>query len=200
MSYMERRAARLAFHALKTEVAFGMVISSLLLGVGSWRYFVVIGANDGLAASAAVLGAVGWLLTLVIPSVWSLPEKALGVLVRGFGGALFALLLTLVYGALMVPVGVLLRTFRGSGPILTWDRAPPAGGLEGWRPKEVACEVQVSRRGKPSLAMRFLAVLQFFVRRGHYVFLPALVIVLALGLVLFFVKSSALAPFIYTLF
>jgi len=197
---MERRAARLAFHALKTEVAFGMVISSLLLGVGAWRYFVVIGANDGLAAAVAVLGAVGWVLTLVIPSVWSLPQKALGVLVRGLGGALFAVLLTLVYGALMAPVGVLLRAFRGSGPIATWDRAPPAGGLEGWRPKEVACEVRAGRRGKPSLAMRFLAVLQFFVRRGHYVFLPALVIVLALGLVLFFVKSSALAPFIYTLF
>jgi len=200
MSYMDRRAARLAFHALKTEVAFGMVISSLLLGVGAWRYFVVIGANDRLAAAAAVLGAIGWLLTLLIPSVWRFPEKALGFLVRQVGGALFAVLLTLVYGALMVPVGFLLRAFGGSGPIATWDRAQPAGGLEGWRAKEVACEVRASRRGKPSLAMRFLAVLRFFVRRGHYVFLPTLVIVLALGLVLFFVKSSALAPFIYTLF
>lgn len=200
MSYMERRAARLAFHRLKKEVGFGMVISSLLLGVGAWRYFVVIGANDRLAAAAAVLGAIGWVLTLVVPSVWSLPEKALGLLVRQVGGALFAALLTLVYGVLMVPVGVLLRAISGPGPIATWDGGAPAGGLEGWRPKEVTCEVQVSRRGKPSLAMRFVAVLQFFVRRGHYVFLPTLVIVLALGLVLFFVKSSALAPFIYTLF
>jgi hypothetical protein len=43
-------------------------------------------------------------------------------------------------------------------------------------------------------------VLQFFARRGHYVFLPTLLILLALSVVLFFVKSSALAPFIYTLF
>jgi len=31
-------------------------------------------------------------------------------------------------------------------------------------------------------------------------FLPTLVILLALGLVLFFVKATALAPFIYTIF
>ena len=83
---------------------------------------------------------------------------------------------------------------------MTWDKAQPAGGLEGWHPKEVAFEVQVGRRGKPSLARRFLTVLQFFARRGHYIFLPTLIVLLALGVVLFFVKSSALAPFIYTLF
>ena len=60
--------------------------------------------------------------------------------------------------------------------------------------------MQVGRRGKPSLTRRFLTVLQFFARRGHYIFLPTLVVLLALGLVLFFVKSSVLAPFIYTLF
>ena len=46
MSYLERRAARLAFESLKKEIIFGMVISSLLLGIGTWRYFVVVGAND----------------------------------------------------------------------------------------------------------------------------------------------------------
>ena len=51
-----------------------------------------------------------------------------------------------------------------------------------------------------ALARRFLGVLQFFAARGHYVYLPTLVILMSLGLVLFFVKSSALAPFLYTLF
>ena len=200
MSYLGRRAARLAFEALKKEIIFGMVISSLLLGIGTWRYFVVIGASDRLSAAVAILGAIGWVVTLVVPSLWRLPEKALGFLAHRIGGGLFAALLTLIYGALIVPVGVLLRRISGPGPIVTWDKAQPVGGLEGWRPKEVAFDVQVGRRGKPSLARRFLIVLQFFARRGHYIFLPTLVLLLALGLVLFFVKSSALAPFIYTLF
>ena len=200
MSYLERRAARLAFESLKKEVIFGMVISSLLLGIGAWRYFVVIGADDRLWASAAILGAIGWLVTLLVPSFWKLPEKALGFLVRRAGGVLFAALLTFVYGALIFPVGLLLRKISGPGPIVVWDKVQPAGGLEGWRPKEVVFEVQTGRRGKPSLAKRFLTVIQFFARRGHYIFLPTLVVLLAMGLVLFFVKSSALAPFIYTLF
>lgn len=200
MSYLERRAARLAFESLKKEIIFGMVISSLLLGIGTWRYFAVVGANDRLAAAMAVLGVVGWVVTLVVPWLWKLPEKALGFLTRKAGGVLFAALLAMVYAVLIVPVGVLLRRISGLGPIVTWDKAQPAGGLEGWHPKEVAFEVQVGRRGKPSLARRFLTVLQFFARRGHYIFLPTLILLLALGVVLFFVKSSALAPFIYTLF
>jgi hypothetical protein len=43
-------------------------------------------------------------------------------------------------------------------------------------------------------------VVGYFVRNGHFMLLPVLVFLLVAGLVLYFVKSSALAPFIYTLF
>jgi hypothetical protein len=61
-------------------------------------------------------------------------------------------------------------------------------------------EVNVGRAGKLSAPKRFLDILTFFARQGHYLFLPTLVVLIALGMVLFFVKTSALAPFIYTLF
>ena len=40
----------------------------------------------------------------------------------------------------------------------------------------------------------------YFVRNGHFMLLPVVVFLLVAGLVLYFVKTSALAPFIYTLF
>jgi hypothetical protein len=41
--------------------------------------------------------------------------------------------------------------------------------------------------------------LSFFAQRGHYLLLPVLLFLLLLGLILFFVQTSALAPFIYTI-
>lgn len=42
-------------------------------------------------------------------------------------------------------------------------------------------------------------VVVYFIRNKHYLLIPVLVLLLVLGLIMFFVKASALAPFIYTL-
>jgi len=198
--YLARRSARLALEALKKEIVFGMVISSMLLAVGTWHRYLVVGANDPLWATVAVVGVLGWCVTLVLPSLWKGPEYALGLAMRKLGAWLFAVVLTALYVAFVVPVGWLLRRTSGTGPIVAWDNPEAIPRGEGWRAKEVTFEARIGGRGKPNLARRFLAVLQFFARRGHWLFLPLLVVLLALGIVLFFVKSSALAPFIYTLF
>lgn len=198
-SYLERRAARVALERLKREIIFGMVVSLLLLGIGTWRYFVVVGASEAFWSAIAALGAAGLIIALVLPWLWQAPETVLTGIIRRVGGALFAVLLALVYALLVVPVGFALRRMKGTDPIYVWDGDVPAR-MEGWRVKDVLFEVNVEVQSKPSLFRRFLGVLQFFARRGHVLFLPMLVILIALGMVLFFVKSSALAPLIYTLF
>lgn len=198
-AYLKRREARLAVDALKRWIVFGMVISAMMLAIGAWRYYLVIGANDVLWRGIAILGALGFVAAVLFPVIWKGPEQALSKVMRKFGEALFAALLVLVYGLMIAPVGWLLRGIKGRDPIYAWDDKAPVG-MEGWRGKEVLFETNSGRPGRPSLGRRLVGVLRFFVGRGHYVFLPALVILIALGLVLFFVQSSALAPFIYTLF
>jgi hypothetical protein len=198
-TYLKRREARLAFDELKREIIFGMVISTMMLSVGAWRYFIVIGANDILWGGIAALGALGLVAALVFPVLWKGPEGVLSAVMRRLGGVLLGALLALVYVLLIAPVGWLVRKMKGLDPIYTWDETVPAG-MEGWHRKEVLFETNIGHTGKPNLLRRLLGVLRFFVGRGHYVFLPALVILIALGMVLFFVQSSALAPFIYTLF
>lgn len=198
-TYLERRAARLAHEDLKREIIFGMVISTLLLATGLWRYYIVVGANDVLWQGVAWLGAVGWLAAIVLPVLWKGPEQALAALMRTLGGLLLGALLAFVYGVLITPVGWLIRRMKGADPIYAWDGPAPVG-MEGWQHKEVLYETNAGPAGKPNLLRRLLNVLRFFAGRGHYVFLPVLIILIALGMVLFFVQSSALAPFIYTLF
>jgi len=197
--YLQRRNARVALAQLKREIIFGMVVSSIMLGTGTWRYYIVVGVNDALWSIVAALGALGLLVTLILPWLWKSPEAGLTAIVRRVGGALFAVLLALVYGLLIFPVGWMLRRIKGADPVYSWESEMPLG-MEGWHPKEVVFELNAGSHKKPNLLRRFVNVLQFFARRRHYVFLPTLVILLALGMVLFFVKASALAPLIYTLF
>jgi hypothetical protein len=197
--YLRRRKARVAFAALKREIVFGMAISTLLLAIGAWRHFVVIGANDLLWGTVAALAGLGLLVAVVFPAAWSAPERVVSHLVGKLGGWLFAALLTLIYGFLITPIGWALRILKGSHPIYAWNGAVP-GAMEGWRAKDVLAEPNIVIRARASLARRFFGVLRFFALRGHYLVLPVLVVLIALGMALFFVKSSALAPFIYTLF
>jgi hypothetical protein len=201
--YLARHTDRVALARLKRQVVFGMVASSLLLGIGIWRGIVVVESDEALWATlwsaSAGLGQAGLVAALVLPSLWAKPEKAVTGIVHFLGGMAFAAVLALVYLLLVVPVGLALRRGRGTRPIYLWNRNVPAQ-MEGWSAKEVVFEIDEGEPGKSGLFKRFRRVLQFFVSRGHLLFLPMLVIVIALGMALFFVKSSALAPFIYTLF
>ncbi len=198
-SYLARRQARLALDALKRDIVFGLVISGMMGAVGLWHSYFVVGGMDWPWLALSWLGAVGILVSLILPSAWSLPQKGLGALVRGVGGALFGVLLGLVYVLLITPLGWLLRRIKGDAPIYQWSDRPPRA-MEGWHPKEVLFETGQGVGRRPGGIAGFVHVIEFFARRGHYLFLPTLVILTALGLVLFFVKTSALAPLIYTLF
>ena len=90
---------------------------------------------------------------------------------------------------------------RGADPFYAWTGEAPAV-TQGWVPKSV---VDDRRSASSEAAMRPLSsqlfvVIGYFLRNGHFVLVPVVVFLLLAGLVLFFVKSSALAPFIYTLF
>ena len=197
--YLARRQARLSLDELKRDIVFGFVVSGMLFTIGLWKYFFLVGASDTLWLVVAGMGALGILLTLIFPAAWHLPQSGLAVLVRTVGGGLFAVLLGLVYVLLITPIGWLLRQIKGDAPIYQWAEHPPLV-MEGWYSKEVLFETNQGAGGSLGTARRFFHVMEFFVSRGHYLFLPTLVILVALGLVLFFVKTSALAPLIYTLF
>ena len=75
-----------------------------------------------------------------------------------------------------------------------------AAGHGGQAPQGGLFEANQGAGVRAGTARRFLHAIEFFVSRGHYLLLSTLVILVALGLVLFFVKTSALAPLIYLLF
>lgn len=196
--YLRRLACRTALTELKRQAAFGVAVSTIVIALGAWNYFFVLGANDAFWIAWIVSGVTGLLAARVFPSAWMVPERTASRMFQKAGSVLFALLLTALYFSIVTPVGLAMRLICGPGHARWSNTAPPID--TGWVPKHLEEASTTTRVSARSLIGSFLFVLGYFHARRQYVLFPFLVIVLSFGLLLFFVKSSALAPFIYTLF
>lgn len=200
-TYLGRLHVREARKQLTHDVVFGYFVSTLLAGLGFVKVCMAIGTSDAVWLPVMIAGLAGWLVTLAYPSAWGGPQRMVRLVGGAIGHTLFNILLTLIYFLLFWPLGVLLRLHHGTDPFYRWQAQPPVP-MEAWHPKTVTLDegkTTESDRATPAWMAPFM-VLAFFARRGHYIALPVLIIMLALGLILFFLQTSSLAPMIYTLF
>jgi hypothetical protein len=198
--YLRRHNARVASGALRRHIVFGLVIGGLLLVKGAFEVLFVAGSWDQLWTVVACLGAFSLVLTVVFPSAWAWPERWFRRLTSVVGRGVFSALLSVVYVVLFWPVGWWMRMRHGTDPIYAWEGEAPRT-MQGWTAKTSATIAHApGARGERHLILQPFVILGFFFQRGNLLLVPALVLLLVLGLLLFFVQTSALAPFIYTLF
>jgi len=109
------------------------------------------------------------------------------------------ILLTIVFYTLIWPAAYFSR--RRTRGFVSWDDQPPTSD-SAWEPIDLAgadSSIPIGSRYR-SLPLLLASVVGFFFRRGNFVLLAIVILLSLLGLTLFFVQNSALAPFIYTLF
>lgn len=196
-NFLVRRKSREASKALTQQLVLGFGIGLILLAFGAYKYFVSIGVWDTLWYAAMVAGAVLIALTWIAPFLWRGLESGIRAFGNFVGHGVMTVILTLFYFLLIWPVGAFLRATKGQHPIYTWQGVPSAN-MEGWSDKKLPYDLSTSTAN--SRRTGILKVLVFFVRSGRVIFLPVLLLLVSLGIALFFLKTSALAPFIYTLF
>jgi hypothetical protein len=198
---MARNEARKALVKLKQDIGFGYIVSGFLFLLSASRHWFVMTASDSLWGSLLVVSVIGLLSTLIVPSIWGGPAWLFRKLAGGIGHTVFSLLLSILYLGFFWPAGLIMRLRKGSHPIYAWTSEPPKG-MEGWTRKRVETIGDKDTRGEKvrHLALQPFFVLSFFIQRGHYLLVPVLVLLMALGLLLFFIQTSPVAPMIYTLF
>lgn len=199
--YLTRLRERTAFLALKRQIVLGLVGGWLLLLLGGFRWLYVATARGTTSLALVIAGAVLFGMGLLWPHGLARVESGIRAATGWIGKTILLVFLSLTYFVVITPVGVVWRALRGRDPFYQWrGEAPP--GMQGWVPKSVVDDArsassEASLRG---LSGQLFVVIGYFLRNGHFVLVPVVVFLLLAGLVLFFVKSSALAPFIYTLF
>ena len=199
--YLLRLRERTAWLALKRQIVLGLVGGWLLLLIGGFRYFYEVRARGPVAIALVAAGCVLFGMGLVWPQGLAGAERGVRAGTSWIGKSILLAFLSLTYFVVITPVGLAWRALRGSHPFYAWTGDPPAG-MEGWVPKSVVDDARAAsaEAGLRRLATQPFFVVGYFVRNGHFMLLPVVVFLLVAGLVLYFVKSSALAPFIYTLF
>lgn len=197
--YLRRRDERLHTAVLKRRIAAGLIAGWLAVTIGFYKYYFVVGANDTVWAWVAGLGAGALAVAVAFPAVFAWPEMLMHKAGTAVFQGLFYMLLVVQYLFFFLPLGFFFR-WRQPGYLLpVWDR-PLGGRVEGWTAKTVESGSIGENERRRSSVMAPVEVIAYFARQGHYLLIPGLLLMLLLGLALVFVKTTAIAPFIYTLF
>jgi Ca2+/Na+ antiporter len=179
---------------------FGHAVGGVFALTGGFCWMCVVSRLDPLWLTMLLIGLILIALGTLLPELLERPCQWWLTIAHWQGRIVMNVLLSIVYFTLIVPAGWLHRRRHGTHPFHTWDLSPPTSA-SGWEPLPLTTLTSHHAHSKRrSLPWLLLTTIGFFYEQGHYVILPILIVLLALGLLLFFVQGSVLAPFIYTIF
>lgn len=196
-SYLDGHLQRQLLDEIRHSAAFGQILGTASGLYGWFGYFIGTGHPDAFYLAFCFAGAFLLLAGLACPLWLSKAAAVFRSLTGKIGHLVFQALLVVVYAVLLTPLGLLVRA-KNRFPAARWENAPAAHG-RGWQPKTTHTLVQDSS-SKTSMWFIFYMTLRHFALHGQWFLIPLVVLLLSLGIVLFFAQTSAIAPFIYTLF
>lgn len=176
---------------------FGTFAGFLLIVIGYFRWLFSEEAGDFFAI-LMILGTALLIFGVIIPEVLTVVYSGFRNIGNIIGKIIFSILLCVVYIILIIPVGLYLKYKKNNIDILSvWDDSRLIDGL-GFVPWELNYEKVDS--GADGLHKKTLKIIGYFIMNGHLILIPCVILLVLIGLVLFFVSASVVAPFIYTLF
>ncbi|HIN66909.1 MAG TPA: hypothetical protein EYM95_19895 [Candidatus Obscuribacterales bacterium] len=196
-SYMKRLHLRREREALKNNIIFGLTFGWVLTLMGAFKTFILL--EGGVSQLLLVAGLAFLATTLVAPGLMIYPHRVMKGIATFVGTNLFKAILTVVYFLTILPAGLVYQKKNNHEPFYSWSLGKPAR-IEGWTDKVASDENGKATEYSLPGWLQPLSVVIYFARNSQLLFLPCLVVLLMLGLIGVFVQSSALAPFIYTLF
>jgi len=197
--YLQQLALRREAAEIRRLIVYGLTIGWILTFVAGFLFFCVKSRLDWLWCSIMVIGIFHLAAAVVLPQALIWPERIWMTIARWQGHIVMTVLLSVVYYLLLWPASRLSRS--SAAGFFGWDEHPPAT-TAAWQAIEVTEHEPSSALGSRyrGLPLLLFGVIGFFVRRGNFILLPIVILLIVLGLVLFIVQSSVLAPFIYPLF
>jgi hypothetical protein len=192
--YLRRREARISEESLNRQIIFGLGWGWILTIIGASRYLFALDVNDTLW-KLVMFGGVGLLLVTISAPFFIGPiEQAWMHAAKHIGAVALSGVLVVVYLVCFLPAGVFIRWKKSSAPFYRWTGTDSKPEFEGWISKNIEQDRVSSGLFRP------LRVIGYFIENGRYLYVPVLLILLTLGALISFASTSALAPFIYTLF
>ncbi len=195
--YMRRLQLRKEKAALKNNVIFGLTFGWVFTLMGAFKSWILL--EGGLSPFILAAGLAFLATTLVAPGLMVYPHRVMKAIATFVGTNLFKAILIVVYFLTVLPAGLIYQKKNNHEPFYSWSVDKPLC-IEGWTAKESSDENGKTTEYVLPAWLQPLQVVVYFARHSQLLFLPCLIVLLMLGLIGIFVQSSALTPFIYTLF
>lgn len=123
-------------------------------------------------------------------------EKILQTIGKLLGVILLKCVLAILYIVLVTPLGLLLQKIYKHNLFLSWETQPEL--LTAWEEKQPTYD---SRADKPVPAFFFPVYLIYvMVQNKAYILIPLIINLLLIAMLVFFVQTPVVAPFVYTVF
>jgi len=196
-TYLERKTRRDAVEEEKNHIIFGLMGGIILMLAGGLNWLTATGAWEIACICIAALGLIFVLLAIVVPALLKYPYRAFRFFGNTMGKTIFSVILTVLYVLLILPVGLLQRRKRESQGYFTWEQPPPEARSMFADLARIGGPEKAGSASYFGIAYRLLAV---FAANRKFILIPIVIILVIVGLVLFFVSSNVMTAFIYTLF
>ena len=173
----------------KRRSAFGVLVGGIVALFSGWRLLFVIGASDPLWQALAIVGLLLVALGVIVPAALAGPERLWMLLGETIGRLVLSVILLVVYLAIVLPSGLVVRMTSTARGFLVWSSTTRTGvvtGAPGWVPKTIDDNRD---RGDESRFLAFRTV-SFFIRRRAWFIIPALIVLVLLGILFFFVQDE----------
>jgi hypothetical protein len=197
--YLQQLALRREAAEIRRLIVYGLMLGWILAIVAGFLFFCVKSRLDWLWGALMILGCLHLAAAVVLPQALFWPERIWMTIARWQGHLVMMVLLTVVYYLLLWPASRFSR--RQTVGFYRWGDQPPKSASS-WQTIDLTADdaSAASNARYRGLPLLLASVIGFFFRRGNYILLPIVILLIVLGLVLFIVQSSVLAPFIYPLF
>ena len=194
--YLQDRKARLDEKLVNDYAIFGQLGGIIIFILSFAKWLTTYGEITSKILVALMIFGVYMISSgVIIPQSLNWCYKIFSVIGNKIGEIIFKILLFIVYIIFVLPAGYFMRNKKYDYLYLSWNDKYPfeeKNGFTQWHSSG-----NLSGNGFLSTSGKLLGL---FIANGKYIFIPAVLILIALGIILFFVSSSVMAPFIYTLF
>ena len=201
-SFLKKREQIKIAYELTSLIVLGYGLGLILIIFGAFKYLCVIGAYDEFWICSMILGSIIFFMALIKPIFLMPLNNVLKSVGSKIGEILLFTILAICYYIIITPVGYFLKKFN-SGEIANWRDINISTSCGQWHDKILPIEItDITSYSKQryKFSRGIFGVIKFFINNGKFFFIPILIILIAIGVFLFFLQTSIIAPFIYTLF
>jgi hypothetical protein len=198
--YLKRLADRQLQSDVKRLAGFGIIVGGIIALLSSWMSLFVVSQLE-IVWNLLFLMGLGFVVSaLVVPQALYWPELAFVRITNLIGNTIFTILLSVIYVVLLLPLGQIYRRFVKVNPIFSWIDQKTKLPRSMWEEKDTVSYMQLGKIRQRNFFVQMWSVFGFFINKKQWVLIPSIVVLIIMGIIFFFIQSSVLAPFIYTLF